>query len=132
MSVRTELIRYGIVGIATNAVIYVLYLALTALGMGPKVAMSLLYMVGVLQTFVFNKAWTFRYAGPGRLAFWRHVILYVVGYLIQLLLLILMVDALSWRHQCVMAGLVVLMAAFFFIGQKFWVFRRSSAIGTEG
>jgi putative flippase GtrA len=84
-----------------------------------------LYVMGILQTFVFNKSWTFRYAGPRHSALWRHVVLYVVGYLIQLLLLILMVDTLGWRHEWVMAGVVLLMSAFFFLGQKYWVFRRS-------
>jgi putative flippase GtrA len=132
MSIRNQLLRYGIVGIASNASIYVLYLLMTAIGMGPKLAMSLLYMLGVLQTFVFNKSWTFRYVGQGRAAFWRHVVLYVVGYLVQLLLLALMVDTLHWRHQWVMAGVVLLMAVFFFLGQKFWVFRPSSIVNVGG
>ncbi len=132
MSIRKQLVRYGIVGVASNASIYVLYLILTAVGMGPKLAMSLLYMVGVLQTFVFNKSWTFRYVGQGRAAFRRHVVLYVVGFLVQFLLLALMVDALHWRHQWVMAGVVLLMAVFFFLGQKFWVFRQSPVVNAGG
>ena len=132
MSIRNQLIRYGIVGVASNASIYGLYLVLTAIGMGPKLAMSLLYMVGVLQTFVFNKAWTFRYVGRGRAAFQRHVVLYVTGYLVQFLLLALMVDTLRWRHQWVMAGVILLMAVFFFLGQKFWVFRQPSAANVGG
>ena len=120
-----QLLRYGIVGLSTNALGYLLYLGLTALGIGPKLAMSLLYMVGVLQTFVFNKAWTFAYAGNGTAAFRRHVILYVIGYGLQLSMLALLVDTLRWPHQWVMAGVVLLMAVFFFSGQKFWVFRQS-------
>jgi putative flippase GtrA len=127
-----QLVRYGIVGLGTNALGYVLYLGLTGLGMGPKLAMSLLYMVGVLQTFVFNKAWTFRYVGRGRAALQRHVVLYVGGYLIQFLLLALMVDTLRWRHQWVMAGVILLMAVFFFLGQKFWVFRQPLAANVAG
>ncbi len=132
MSIRNQLIRYGIVGVASNASIYVLYLVLTGIGMGPKLAMSLLYMVGVLQTFVFNKAWTFRYVGQGRAAFWRHVILYAAGYGLNFVLLTMLVDTLNWPHQWVMAGLVVLMAVFFFVGQKFWVFRQSSVMTAGG
>lgn len=127
-----QLVRYGIVGLGTNALGYVLYLGLTALGMGPKLAMSLLYMVGVLQTFVFNKAWTFRYVGQGRAAFWRHVILYAAGYGLNFVLLTMLVDTLHWPHQWVMAGLVVLMAVFFFVGQKFWVFRQSPVMNADG
>ena len=127
-----QVMRYGIVGLSTNALGYVLYLGLTALGMGPKLAMSLLYMVGVLQTFVFNKSWTFRYVGQGRAAFQRHVVLYAAGYGINLLLLAMLVDTLHWPHQWVMAGLVVLMAVFFFVGQKYWVFRQSSVSNAGG
>ena len=123
MSNLAQILRYGIVGLASNALGYVLYIGFTALGIAPKLAMSLLYMVGVLQTFVFNKSWTFRYAGQGSSAFRRHVLLYAVGYGVQLLLMAIAVDTMRWPHQWVMAGLVLLMAIFFFLGQKFWVFR---------
>ncbi len=132
MSSFAQMLRYGVVGLASNALGYVLYIGLTALGMAPKLAMSLLYMVGVLQTFVFNKSWTFRYSGQGRSAFRRHVLLYAVGYGVNLLLMAVLVDTLRWPHQWVMAGLVVLMAAFFFVGQKFWVFRQPSAAKLGG
>jgi putative flippase GtrA len=126
MSSFAQLLRYSVVGVGSNALGYVLYLGLTALGMAPKIAMSLLYMVGVLQTFVFNRSWTFRYSAQGQAAFRRHVLLYAAGYLIQLLLMALLVDALHWPHQWVMAGVIVSMAVFFFAGQKFWVFRPPS------
>ncbi|MBS0543123.1 MAG: GtrA family protein, partial [Proteobacteria bacterium] len=58
-----QLIRYGIVGFASNAVGYLLYLAITAAGMEHKLAMTLLYAVGVAQTFVFNKRWSFGHGG---------------------------------------------------------------------
>ena len=127
-----QLLRYGIVALVTNALGYLLYLGLTALGVGPKLAMSLLYAVGVLQTFVFNKSWTFRYVGRGRSAFRRHVILYAAGYGLNYALLTMLVDTLHWPHQWVMAGLVVLMAAYFFLGQKYWVFRQSSIANVGG
>jgi putative flippase GtrA len=56
MNTRDQFIRYVIVGLTSNASIYALYWILTALGMEPKLAMSLLYLVGVLQNFVFNKS----------------------------------------------------------------------------
>jgi putative flippase GtrA len=127
-----QVLRYGIVGLGSNGLGYILYLGLTALDMPPKLAMSLLYMVGVLQTFVFNKSWTFRYAGRGRLAFRRHIALYAFGYGLNLLLMALFIDTLGWAHQWVMAGLVLLMAVFFFAGQKFWVFRQPAPAESGG
>ena len=59
----TQFSRYAIVGLASNAIGYVLYIGLTRLGLGPKLAMSLLYGIGILQTFLFNKRWTFGHRG---------------------------------------------------------------------
>jgi len=129
---RQQLYRYLVVGVATNVSMYLLYLGLTAVGLPPKLAMSILYMAGVLQTFIFNRSWTFRYVGNGHTAFRRHVLLYVGGYLLNYLLLTILVDALQWQHQYVMAGLVAVMAILFFLGQKFWVFRRESVTTTSG
>lgn len=119
----TQLLRYAIVGLASNAFGYLLYLGLTSMGMGHKLAMSLLYGVGVLQTFVFNKKWSFRFQGAATPALVRYAMVYAVGYIINFLTLVLLVDKVGLSHQWVMGGMVLFMALFFFVGQKFWVFR---------
>jgi putative flippase GtrA len=122
----TQFSRYAIVGVASNAVGYLLYLGFTSLGLGPKVAMTMLYVVGVLQTFVFNKKWSFRFDGAVAPAIVRYALVYAAGYVINMLVITLLVDQANLPHQWVMAGLVVFMALFFFAGQKFWVFRQPS------
>ena len=111
------------VGLASNALGYLLYILLTFLGMGPKLAMSLLYGVGVLQTFVFNKKWSFQFEGAATPALVRYAVVYAVGYMVNFFALLLMVDQMGLPHQWVMGALVLFMAAFFFVAQKFWVFR---------
>ncbi|WP_198674812.1 GtrA family protein [Rhodoferax ferrireducens] len=128
----TQLVRYTIVGLASNAIGYVLYLVLTRLGLGPKLAMSLLYGIGVLQTFVFNKKWSFRFNGAAAPALVRYATVYALGYVINFLAFILLVDQAGLPHQWVMAGLVLFMAVFFFAGQKFWVFRQTPVPGLRG
>ena len=123
----TQLVRYGIVGLASNAFGYLLYLGLTYLGTGPKLAMSLLYGVGVLQTFVFNKKWSFRFEGAATPALVRYVTVYAMGYVIQFLALMLLVDLMGLPHQWVMGVLILFVALLLFLAQKFWVFRPSSA-----
>lgn len=118
-----QLIRYGIVGGLSNGVGYLLYLAITAAGMEHKLAMTLLYAVGVAQTFIFNKRWTFRSDDPSGSAIVRYLAVYALGYFINYLVLLLFVDIGEMPHQMVMAGLFVLMAIYFFLAQKFWVFR---------
>lgn len=132
MTVRTQFIRYVVVGLASNAVIYVVYLLLTQLGMGSKLAMSLLYGVGVLQTFVFNKKWSFHFEGSATPALLRYAAVYAVGYIIQFLALMLLVDQLGLPHQLVMGGLILFMALLLFMAQKFWVFRQVSSPDAMG
>lgn len=126
MDIYIHLTRYAVVGLLSNAFVYAIYLALTHLGLGPKLAMSLVYCIGVLQTFVFNKTWTFQFSGTTAPAFARYAAIYASGYLINVFALIVLVDRINLPHQWVMAGLILFMAAFFFIGQKFWVFRHDA------
>ncbi|MGA7179641.1 MAG: GtrA family protein [Thiobacillaceae bacterium] len=117
--------RYAVVGLVSNGVGYLLYLLATWLGAGPKTAMTGLYILGVLQTFVFNKKWSFRFAGAAAPALVRYAMVYMLGYVINFMALMLLVDQAGLPHQWVMAGLVLCMAMFFFVGQKFWVFRHT-------
>lgn len=131
MTARTQLIRYVIVGLASNAVIYVAYVVLTQFGVGPKLAMSMLYCVGVLQTFVFNKKWTFRFQGAAAPTLVRYATVYAMGYAIQFLALMWLVDQMGLPHQWVMGVLILMVALLLFMAQKFWVFRAPSCLELE-
>lgn len=114
--------RYALVGIASNSVGYLLYLLLTYAGMGHKTAMSLLYVVGVMQTFIFNRNWSFGHQGGLHGAFARYVASYALGYLLNLSVLWLAVDRLGLPHQIVQGVMVIVVAITIFLLQKFWVF----------
>lgn len=118
-----QLSRYAVVGLASNLFGYLLYLGLTALGLGPKLAMSLLYAIGVAQTFLFNKRWTFGHRGSNRHALLRYCAVYGLGYVINLLTLLILVDHLGWPHQWVQGAMILALAGMLFLLQKFWVFR---------
>lgn len=119
-----QLIRYTLVGLASNGVAYILYLSLTYYGMGHKTTMTLLYVMGVAQTFYFNRGWTFEHNGKISSALIRYIIVYALGYFFNFALLVVFVDHLGWIHQWVQGGAILLMAIFLFLAQKFWVFPR--------
>lgn len=120
---RQQFIRFAVVGLLSNAALFVLYLVLTRAGLTPAVAMSLAYAVGVLQTFALNRTWTFSYAGGSAAPFVRYLAAYGVGYLVNLLLLRVFVDQLGLAHQAVQGAAILLVAALVFVLQKHWVFR---------
>ncbi len=118
-----QLGRYGVVGLLSNAAGFLLYVTLTAAGMGPKMAMSLLYAVGVVQTFVFNQRWSFRHRGSMGPAFARYCGAYALGYAVNLAALCGLVDGLEFPHQIVQGLMILVLAFMLFLLQKFWVFR---------
>lgn len=127
-----QLIRYGTVGVLSNGLGLLLFVLLTHLGMGPKTAMSLLYVVGVLQTFYFNSRWSFQFAGASTHAFARYCMSYGAGYLLNFFGLWLFVDYYGHSHVIVEGVLIVAVAAMLFILQKFWVFPSRPSITVSG
>ena len=118
--------RYCIVGLASNAFGYLLYLAISYLGIGPKLAMTLLYGVAVIHTFIFNKKWTFRHEGAATPTLLRYAAVYAAGYVINFLALIVLVDQAGQPHKVVQGIMIFAIAGMLFLAQRFWVFRQIS------
>lgn len=115
--------RFAIVGVVSNAVLFLLYLLMTRLGLGHKLAATLAYAVGVLQTFVFNRTWSFRHGGAGEPALGRYVAAYALGYALNMAALFALVDRGGLPHEWVQGVIIIVLAVLLFLLQKFWVFR---------
>jgi putative flippase GtrA len=113
--------RFVIVGLASNLVLYLLYLLMTWLGLGYKIAMTLVYVTGTIQTFVLNSRWTFERMGT-RASMVKYAVAYGACYLINMLALIVLVDGIGLPHQIVQGVMILVIAVFMFLLQKFWVF----------
>jgi putative flippase GtrA len=118
---RVQGTRFVIVGLASNLVLYVLYLLITTLGLGYKIAMTLVYVVSALQTFALNAHWTFGRRGT-RTSLVKYGLAYVTCYLINMSALILFVDHIGLPHQVVQGAMILVIAVVMFLLQKFWVF----------
>ena len=117
--------RYAIVGLVSNAMLFVLYLALTGLGLGHKLSMTACFIIGVIQTFLFNKNWTFSYGFDFGGSFLRYWAGYLSAYVINLIMLFVFVDYMQFPHQIVQGVAIILLALYLFLLQKVWVFRHS-------
>ena len=123
-NINREVVRFGIVGLVSNVVLYLLYLLFTAHGIGHKVAMTLLFTVGTLQTFFFNKRWTFSFRGFEKSIFTKYVVIYGIAYTTNLAGLVLLVDYLRFNHEIVQGIMIIALAILLFLIQKHWVFRK--------
>ncbi|MFM0363706.1 GtrA family protein [Paraburkholderia sediminicola] len=128
----TQLLRYGIVGAAMNLAGYLLFLLITWLGMEPKAAMTVLYVVGASASFWGNRNWTFGHrgsiAGPALKYFGAHA----CGYLLDYAMLAVLVDRLHYPYRLVQAVAMVVVAGLLFVTFKFLVFPRPNPVARSG
>lgn len=117
-----EFTRFAIVGLASNLVLYCVYLVLTEYFLHYFLAMTLAYLMGVCQTFFFNKKWTFEYDGHVQKSFIRYCLVYLFGYFFSAISLYIFVEVVGAPHYIVQAVTILVLAVFIFVLQKFWVF----------
>lgn len=119
-----QLIRYGVVGVTSNAAIYSVYLFITYLGVEPKTAMTLVYIIGASIGFIGNRKWTFAHRGNPASAALRYLLAHLFGYLLNFLILVTFVDRLGYAHQWVQAMAIIIVAGLLFVVFKYFVFRQ--------
>lgn len=122
-----QLASFSIVGLFSNLFGYVAYLLLVANHLDPKLAATLLYFLGVIISYLGNKRLTFRYTGSFLSAGVRYLSVYILGYLLNLLLIVWLVDRLGLPHQFVQALAIVLVAIVLFAMLRLFVFRQHSS-----
>lgn len=117
-----QLFSYVLVGALTNLIGYAIYLFLTYHEITPKLAITVLYPIGAIIGFFGNKRFTFRHNGHIGTAGIRFLIAQLLGYLLNLLLLMVFVDKLGFPHQIIEAFAIVTVALFLFLISRFFVF----------
>ena len=122
-----QFFRYGMVGLASNLAGYLLFLLITYWSVEPKIAMTLLYVVGATIGFIGNRQWAFAHRGALLEAASRYVAAHLLGYLINFLILLTFVDRLGYSHQWVQAGAIFVVAGFLFVAFKYFVFPKAKS-----
>ena len=121
-----QFIRYGLTGLALNLLGYLIYLAVTWLGMEPKMAVTIFYPLGVFYSYFAHKRFSFQHSGGTRnyRLIVRYFTAYAVGYMINLSLLSFFSDRLGYPHHWVQGAAIFIVAGFLFVALKLFVFRK--------
>jgi putative flippase GtrA len=115
-------VRYALVGLGLNGLVFVIYLMLTYQGLDFRVSMTIAYVTGVMLSFLANSNWSFEHDGALSPAFLRYMIAYFLGYILNLAILWAGVEYLLFPHQLVQAFSIAVVAVILFALQKRWVF----------
>lgn len=120
------MIRYGALGLATNVAGYMLFLLATHFGAEPKLAMSVLYLIGASASFAGNRIWTFSDDGPLLPAAAKVIATHLVGWAFNYAILYIWADRLGYPYALIQAVAIVLVAGFVFLCFRFLIFNGRS------
>jgi putative flippase GtrA len=127
-----QALRFGVVGCLNTLVDAALYLALTRglpfFALYPALAKAISYPAGVVNSFYWNKNWTFRsQAGrAGWKAFLPFALVNLLGVLINVAAMQVCLDALSFSEALAFISATGVTLAWNFLASKLIVFRKGS------
>jgi putative flippase GtrA len=114
-----------LVGFGLNSLGFLIYLALTNAGMHPVVVVSIFYPMSVFFGFLSHRKLTFQ-RQERQLQGWvfsRYILVYVVGYLMNLLMLNVLYEKYGFPHEYVQLLSIFTIAFFLYVSMKKFVFK---------
>jgi putative flippase GtrA len=121
-STPVQLFYFGLIGILSNVSSYLIFLLVTSYRIGPKVAMTSLYIFCALISYFCNWRLTFEGSGSFKTTGFRFICAYLLGYLINFLSLLVFVDYLDYPYYAIEAIAILVVAGGLFLAFKFFVF----------
>jgi putative flippase GtrA len=127
MCIGSQFIKFGVVGLLNTFVHYLIFFLLFRIaGVEMITASALGYLLGVLNSFVLNRRWTFEVTGDGhRKDFVKFFSVNLISLAVNLLCLRMLVSSLQiWPElaQVIAIGCALLIN---FAGNRWWTFKRN-------
>jgi putative flippase GtrA len=126
-TIRTQIVRFGIVGFSSNVTLYLLFILLVDFGLDEKIVVTVVYVIGLSLAFVFNRRWSFAHRGGMTKSLRRYLLLYFSLYLINVVVLWVAVGMYCFPHEVVQAIVVLMFIPIVFVMQRSWVFARKES-----
>ncbi|MCX6016211.1 MAG: GtrA family protein [Chloroflexales bacterium] len=114
--------RFIVVGVISNGIGYGVYLLITWLGVPHKIAMTLLYCVGVTMSYLGNKKFTFADTQKISMTIVKFLVVYIIGYIVQYVILDVLVDQFMVFHAFAQLAGAIVGTIYLFIALRFFVF----------
>jgi putative flippase GtrA len=120
-----QIVRYGVVGIMNNLLGYCIYLAVTFLGLDPKLTVTLLYPIGAIAGYFGHSKYSFAYKGKSLWAPVRYAVAHIASYGVNVLMLYFFWERLGYPHQLIQALSIFVCAGVLFVLFRYFVFPTS-------
>jgi putative flippase GtrA len=115
--------KYVIVGLATTALNFAVYVVLLYLGVHYLPAAVVAFVTATLNSYTFNRIWTYRAGAHTHIRLAKFATIQIIGLSVNLAVLATLVEQFDVHKllaQLVANGCVVMVT---FLGNKLWTFR---------
>lgn len=121
-----EFVKFGIVGALTTAINFTIYSVLVLAGVYYLLAAVIAFVIATLNSYTFNRRWTFRAGEASRRQLMKFTSVQLLGLTLNLIVLALLVEYGGFQDHKLMAQLLAnsIVVASNFTGNKLWTFRR--------
>lgn len=122
-----QFVKFGIVGVSSTVIDWgVFYFLNSFLGIYYLLAKVLSFLVAVVNSFFWNRRWTFRSRSQQRAKeFSKFLFIYSLSLAINAGIMFLAVDFLHWRKIFGLIAATGFTMFWNFLANKFWIFRHS-------
>ncbi|MBT2298868.1 GtrA family protein [Variovorax paradoxus] len=120
-----QLLKFAMVGVLNTTLGYaVIFGCMYAFGLGAVVSNIIGYAIGLMVSYSLNRSFTFRSAGARRAEMVRFVAIFMLAYLANLGVLVLLIHRFGSHEGVAQAVAGVAYFGLSFILNKYYVFRR--------
>ncbi|MDR2600789.1 MAG: GtrA family protein [Oscillospiraceae bacterium] len=119
-----QIIKFCFVGVLNTAVYYIVYLLLLKIGFNYAVAATVGTLAGIINSYLFNKFFTFKSKKKSIAEIIKFCIVYLIQFLSNLLVIYICVNFIGLSEELagippVFTGMIIS-----FLGHKFWSFKK--------
>lgn len=129
---KLQLLRFCVIGLGNTTVDFITFLLLTWGGVSSLLAQVCSYSVGVVNSFLFNRKWTFRVTHKTNvIEVLKFIFINGIALLVSSSLLFLLPDVYQlnlWWSKIVATGFGIVVT---FMGSRFWVFPEEQKTRSE-
>jgi putative flippase GtrA len=122
--VRTEVVRFGVVGVLQNALNVAVFALATRVGVEYRVAAVVAALAALVASFLLNRGWTFPgSAAPIHHQGARYVLVFATAVALGVVLLTVFVEVAGLAEVPAQVLSILIVAPLSFLVQRTWVFR---------
>lgn len=122
--------KFGLVGLLNTLIGYGIYFILLR-WFHYFIALLIAQVLGVTNSFFWNKHWTFKSKNKYNNEMLRFVLVYTITFIINAVLLSLMVSKYHINAKIAQAIILIFLSLISFFGHKYWSFRQDKELAKE-